>query len=83
MPLAEPDAASGRRWKSWETVSIRAVDTVGIEPLRLRVWRLFGPENTASGGGLWRWPVGCPAPLRCLSQPTPQVVWILQLFAAE
>ena len=36
MSLAEPDTAPGRRWKSWETAPIRAVDTVGVG--LLRVW---------------------------------------------
>lgn len=69
-PVAELDAASGRLWKPWETASNRAVDTVEARPLRVRVWRLHRPEIPVVRGHSTGAPVGCPAPLRCLSQPT-------------
>ena len=43
-PLAEAGPTSGRRWNPWETASIRAVDMVGIGPLRVWVWRFRRPR---------------------------------------
>ena len=60
--LAEAGSHPGRRWKPWETASIRAVDTAGIGPLRVQSWRFRRPKIPAAWGWL--------TPLRCVSQPT-------------
>ena len=52
-PAAGPH--SGRRWKFWETILIRTVDTARIGPLRVRYGDAADPRFPAPQAARWAW----------------------------